>query len=56
MRIFYREGKEYWSLIVVAKALLTNLIFLQGWLTYETLPINEEDLLMKEHQNWEYYY
>ena len=36
--------------------IFTDLCLLQGWVTYESIPVNEEDFLKKSHTNWEYYY
>ena len=34
MRLFSKEGRERWFLIICVKFMITDLIFLQGWFTY----------------------
>ena len=55
-RLCYRDGRERWFLIVCLKFLITNLLLLQGWFTYETLPVHEEDIESDKNHNWGYYY
>ena len=55
-RICYKEGTESFFMVVCVKFAITGIILMQGWITYDTLPIHEEDLDKKEHQNWDYYY
>ena len=52
----YRDGGERWFLILCIKFIVTDLILLQGWLTYQSLPINEDDLDKEENVDWGYYY
>ena len=52
----YRDGGERWFLVLCIKFIVTDLILLQGWLTYQTLPINEDDLDKEENKDWGYYY
>ena len=55
-RLLYRDGSERWFLILCFKFLVTDFILLQGWLTYETLPIKEDDLEKEGNKDWGYYY
>ena len=52
----YRDGKERWFLILCLKFMISDLLLLQGWFTYETLPVHEEDLEKENNSDWGYYY